>query len=231
MVQPIPGGIIAIGSRCHLREDAPELNAEVYDTNGQLLRAGCFGDGIELARATQTGNVWVGYSDEGVYGNYGWGGTGRSRNTGKYVEPLGHAGAVLWSASTFEKLWEATEIVDDVYAATLLGEDLWATTYVDFPIRHLSTHSERAFPTSDSGPRAIITDGSRAATFGQYGDPFTFRVWTLQDDPERPPVSTGRLSVPGLGGQTKPRMMGFSDELNVFVGSSWFKLSLGDLTP
>jgi hypothetical protein len=90
-----------------------------------------------------------------VFGNCGWGTPGASRETGQYVEPLGSRGAVLWPTSAFEKFWEAADVIDDVYAATLLGEGLWATTYVDFPIRHLYRCSERAFPTSDAGPKAI----------------------------------------------------------------------------
>ncbi|MEK8226788.1 hypothetical protein NKG05_12935 [Oerskovia sp. M15] len=38
-----------------------------------------------------------------------------------------------------------------MYAGTLVGEDLWASTYMDFPLRIYSADSERVIPTSDAG--------------------------------------------------------------------------------
>ena len=49
------------------------------------------------------GDVWTGDTDEGIYGNYGWGGLDRI--------PLGSAGIVRWS-SHFEKLSEYQAVAD-----------------------------------------------------------------------------------------------------------------------
>ena len=40
---------------------------------GELRRQFVLGDGIKHVQTTAAGDIWVGYFDEGVYGNYGWG--------------------------------------------------------------------------------------------------------------------------------------------------------------
>jgi hypothetical protein len=49
------------------------------------------GDGVARVRVARSGHVWVGYFDEGVYGNYGWGGGGGG------PAPLGAPGLVRFS--------------------------------------------------------------------------------------------------------------------------------------
>jgi hypothetical protein len=48
-----------------------------------------FGDGIEHVQATSAGEIWVGFFDEGIYGNYGWG-------SGTQL-PVGRTGLVRFS--------------------------------------------------------------------------------------------------------------------------------------
>jgi hypothetical protein len=45
----------------------------MYDAQGRPSQGEVFGDDIAHVQATDTGEIWVGYFDEGVYGNYGWG--------------------------------------------------------------------------------------------------------------------------------------------------------------
>ena len=74
-VQPMPGDrFLVAGARCRWRRDGPDRNAVLYDADGQVVSEHVLGDGIEHVLATSTGQVWVGYFDEGIYGNYGWAG-------------------------------------------------------------------------------------------------------------------------------------------------------------
>ena len=74
-VQPMPGGkFLVAGARCRWRPGGPDRNAVLYDTDGQAVSEHVLGDGIAHVLADSTGQVWVGYFDEGIYGNYGWGG-------------------------------------------------------------------------------------------------------------------------------------------------------------
>lgn len=54
----------------------PELNALTVGLDGRILRRGCPGDGIGHLQVAEDGTIWAGYSDEGVYGNFGRRGPG-----------------------------------------------------------------------------------------------------------------------------------------------------------
>ena len=71
-VQPMPGGqFLVAGARCRWRPDGPDRNGVIYDADGQVVAERVLGDGIEHVLATSDGQVWIGYFDEGIYGNYG----------------------------------------------------------------------------------------------------------------------------------------------------------------
>lgn len=73
--QPLSGGrVLVVGARCAYRgEEGPERNAEVHDSGGRLLASGTLGDGISYVRTDPGDGIWVGYHEEGIYGNFGWG--------------------------------------------------------------------------------------------------------------------------------------------------------------
>lgn len=84
-VQPLPEGrTLVVGARCRWRPSGPERNAVVYDSEGNTVAEETLGDGIEHVLTTPAGNVWVGYFDEGVYGNFGWGDPGSPAPVGQH---------------------------------------------------------------------------------------------------------------------------------------------------
>lgn len=84
-VQPMPGGrFLVAGARCRWRRDGPDRNGVVYDADGQVVCERVLGDGIGHVLATSDGQVWIGYFDEGIYGNYGWGQDGTDEPVGAY---------------------------------------------------------------------------------------------------------------------------------------------------
>ena len=97
-VQPMPGGrFLVAGARCRWRRDGPDRNGVLYDTDGQVVAEGVLGDGIGHVLATSDGQVWIGYFDEGIYGNYGWGQAGTE-------EPVGAYGIVRFSPGLAARL-------------------------------------------------------------------------------------------------------------------------------
>ena len=84
-VQPMPGDkFLAAGARCRWRRDGPDRNGVLYDADGQVVSESVLGDGIRHVLATSNGQVWIGYFDEGIYGNYGWGRAGTEEPVGAY---------------------------------------------------------------------------------------------------------------------------------------------------
>ncbi len=97
-VQTFPdGAVLVVGRRCRWSPEGPEHNAAIYGPEGALIRTGVLGDGIEHVAVSSSGDIWVGYFDEGVFGNYGWGGPG--------PEPIGSAGLVRFDRSLRPVWW------------------------------------------------------------------------------------------------------------------------------
>lgn len=88
-IQPIDNGHILLVCARSYYHDAQNIeeNARVYDENGSFIRSFCLGDGIEHVYVTKSQEIWTGYFDEGVFGNYGW------------TNPVGSSGLVGWDAS------------------------------------------------------------------------------------------------------------------------------------
>ena len=165
-VQPMPGGrFLVAGARCRWRPDGPDRNAVTYDSDGQVVSEHVLGDGIAHVLATSTGQVWVGYFDEGIYGNYGW---GRADSQ----EPIGAYGIVRFSPG-LEPAWhypKYTEVgpwdaVSDCYALNVDDTSTWACYDSDFPVvrirdgavtRLAQRHHRRQRPGGGGLPRRAV---------------------------------------------------------------------------
>jgi hypothetical protein len=87
------------------------------------------GDGISYVQADNKGNIWVGYFDEGAYGNLGW----------QYADgSFGAAGLSCFSQSG-QKMWDfeppqGFDSISDCYALNVCEAGVWAYYYTGFPI-------------------------------------------------------------------------------------------------
>lgn len=69
-VEPLPGrSILLVAHRCRWRPEGADRHAVVYDPDGRVLAKEVLADGIAHVLADTAGHVWVGYTDEGIYGN------------------------------------------------------------------------------------------------------------------------------------------------------------------
>lgn len=227
MVQPLPDGqILVVGSRAQWRPEGPDHNATIYGPDGSALVSACVGDGIEHVRTTSSGAVWIGYFDEGVYGNLGWGEPGGP-------EPIGWPGLIRTSR-TLEIAWRypARELdpFDDCYALTIDGEDVWTLAYASFAITRVRDSQVRSWPTRADGGNALVTDGERVALVGGYrGEHDSVVLGRL--DQELTELRRTRLSMPdGAPLPVGATRLGQGDELHVFVGPEWFRIGLEELS-
>lgn len=163
LVQPLPRGeFLVVGSRCAWRLEGPERNARIVGSDGRVKTTGTLGDGIEHLLIDDDGEIWVGYSDEGIFGNFGWNNPG--------PQPLGSPGIVRWSGE-FEKLWEYQAVdeywIADCYALNVDTGRVWACPYADFPIMEIV--ADRATlhrTTGDGGPRGLLVADETVALIG-----------------------------------------------------------------
>lgn len=165
-IQPLPDGqFLVVGGRCAWTARGPEHNARVIDGDGNTVAAAVFGDGIEHLCTTPSGHVWVGYFDEGVVGNFGWGGPDGP-------EPIGSAGLVQFDTQ-LNRVWtfpadKGHEPITDCYALNVTDEDAWLCYYTGFPVMRVSDGELSEWSNTATGATAIIADGKRCALVGGY---------------------------------------------------------------
>ncbi|WP_460716941.1 hypothetical protein [Microbispora hainanensis] len=151
LAQPLPdGGVLVAGARCRWRNGAAECNAAIYDAAGELLREGVLGDGIADVQTTPSGDIWVSYFDEGVYGNFGWG-------EADSPAPIGSPGLIRFR-SDLDIAWRYPYdskfgAISDCYALNAVGEEACAYYYTDFPIVRIGADAVAGWSTELHGAR------------------------------------------------------------------------------
>jgi hypothetical protein len=236
-VQPLPGGnILVAGARSQWRPESrwpgggPDRNAVIYDTEGRVLAEEVLGDGIRHVLADSTGNVWVGYYDEGIFGNYGWG-------NADTPPPIGECGLVRFAPdltpawrfpladNPFGRIW-------DCYALNVDGATAWTGYDSDgAPIVRIDDGILTGW-RRDVGATALMVDGSRAALYSGLGpDRGRLAVGLLQDGQFR---LTGDywLVLPGQAALPEhTRVIGRGPCLHFLSGNDWYQLTMNDLPP
>ncbi|MFC0505005.1 hypothetical protein [Micromonospora costi] len=231
-VQPLPQGrVLLVGARCRWRAGGPDRNAVVYDSQGRVEATATLGDGIEHVFTTTSGQVWVGYFDEGVYGNYGWG-------DADAAPPMGHRGLVRFSPD-LEPAWMFPSHVDnewgaisDCYALNVTDDAVWTCYYTDFPIVQVHDGAVSGWHNQVGGAKALAVHGTRVGLLGGYGpDRDRFVVGELAGEAMQV-VGEYRLVLPG--GTPLPAevtAVGRGSVLHVITADRWYQLSLDEPPP
>jgi hypothetical protein len=220
LVQALPNGeFIVVGARCGWTPEGPERHALVVGLDGAIQHDGTLGDGIEHMLVDNSGEIWVGYFDEGIFGNFGWGNPG--------PEPLGSPGIVRWSPQ-FEKVWEYQGVdnywLADCYALNVDTDRVWACPYADFPIVEVDSYRVTVHQTTDvSGPRGLLVAGENVALIGDYKYGGSLLLGSL-DGLNRLKKSElgmpdGRLIPPGT-------LVCRGSVAHLFIGADWFTFDL-----
>ena len=226
-VQPLlDGRVLVVAARCRWRPDGPDRNALVYGPDGAVVAEYTFGDGIEHVLTTPSGSAWVGYFDEGVYGNYGWGGPG--------PEPLGSCGLARFGPSG-EQDWRfppgETTSIDDCYALNVTGETAWACYYSDFPVVKVEDGEVTTWRNDLAhGAKSLIVDGRVVGMAGGYRPVRDRLVIGELGGSELRDAGRYRLVLP----DSRPlpddvRMIGRGPVLHVLHGTDWYQLSMTDI--
>ena len=201
----------------------------LYDTDGQVVSGYVLGDGIAHVLATSTGQVWAGYFDERIYGNYGW---GRADSE----EPVGAYGIVrfspglepAWHYPTYTEVgpWDA---VSDCYALNVGETCAWACYYSDLPVVRIRDCAVTGWHNDITGASALAVAGSRVALFGGYGPGHDRLAITTLDADHARLDGEYRVVLPDgkpLGPGTQ--VIGRGSRLHILTGSDWYQLDVGD---
>jgi hypothetical protein len=228
--QPMPGGkILIVGARSAWRADGPDRNAVLCDAQGRVLAEEVLGDGIGHVQATSAGEVWVGYTDEGVYGNYGWGIGGE--------QPMGWTGIVRFS-SRLQPSWrypvddrdDLAGPVSHCYALNVTDAAAWTCYYDGFPIVCIRGGVLSVWRNEIKGARALAVTVGHVALYGGYGPHYDRLAVTALEEGQACLIGEYRVVLPD--GQTVPPRslaIGRGSLLHFLIGSRWYQLSIDEL--
>jgi len=200
--QPMPdGNVLTVTDRGH---------ATVRDPAGGVVAEARFGRWIAHVLTTPTGYVWVGYIDEGVFGNGGPGAHGLVR-----------------FAPDLTVDWGCPEgLISDCYALNVDGETAWTCPYADFPVLRIRNGEIREWRNPVAGAHGLLVHGSRVALVSGYDLPHDrLTVGELRD--EFHPTEEWTLTLPE--GQPLPPdtyVVSRGADLHAMAGGNWYHLDL-----
>lgn len=141
------------------RTEGDQDNAMILDEAGSQRAAFCLGDGILHIRCAADGTIWVGYFDEGVFGD--------SVGAGGLVR-FSPAGRPLWAYNAAERRRAA--FIGDCYALSIVGTETWTYFLEDFPIVRLRDGHETQWRNNAVyGAQALAVEGRHVVLAGGYG--------------------------------------------------------------
>jgi hypothetical protein len=229
-VQVLPDDrVLVVAARCRWRPDGPDRNAIIYDTDGRLVAEGTIGDGVEHALVSRSGHIWVGYFDEGVYGNYGWGDAGAP-------PPLGAPGLVRLSPD-LEPDWryptdvESLGAISDCYVLNIDGDTAWACYYTDFPVVRIQAGTVTGWRnTIAQGARALAVADTNIALYGGYGPYRDVLVIASRGQDQLHKLAEYCLVLPdGSPLPATVQAIGRGADLHLINEGDWYRLDLDDL--
>ena len=221
-IQPLPDGrVLVAGARSALTEHGATANAAVYDDAGLQVAEGVLGDGINHLLTTRAGDIWVGYFDEGVFGNLGWGDHGR---------PLGDCGIARFDEG-LRQVWtypggRQAPPVSDCYALNVTDTQVWACYYITFPVARITGDHVRTWTNEVGAASAIIGEDTRVALFGGYKEHRDRLVLGALTGDRFEPQLTTRLTLPGGAPVTGVQVFARGAELHLLDGRTWWKVAL-----
>jgi hypothetical protein len=169
MVDVFPDGrVLVAGPRCSWRSETDfDRNGAVIDPKTGTVMRILLGDGIESIFIDALGRIWVGYFDEGVFGNFGWSDPG--------PPPIGSSGVVVFDAGG-TILWKYPQVgrnpsIDDCTAMNVSGDGAAIFFYSAFPVCTISRDFALSFfSTPMRGCKAFALSGDRVLFSGQFND-------------------------------------------------------------
>ncbi len=213
LIQPMPDDRFLVAfRRSYLKNGEYEHNARLIDSSGKVVRTGAIGDAIAHLMTDSIGNIWVGYYDEGVFG-----------------QSVATAGIIKWSPH-LEPVWKFDQSgdyqIDDCYTLNVTDGTVIACPYSNFPILVINNGRARIHPTQGpSGPHGLLVHNETAAIVGSYGNYGSMWIGPLIGFTD--PVEWHLLLPDGSAPSEQPICRGSKSSL--FVQDQWFIFDLADI--
>ena len=192
----LDGTIVVAGARCSWLGSSTVPNAALFSRDGALIRRGLLGDGVASITGAGESSFWVGYFDEGIFGNSGWQPPGPGAVGAPGLVRLDRSFEVVWSYPG-----DSVEAIDDVPHLNLVGDVVWLTYDSGYPVARIAAGRVSVWENGTGSAFAVLVDGdtiallSREATIGSVdGGRFVPRALADLDLPRRPIYGVARGS-------------------------------------
>lgn len=206
------------------RRTMNETNARLFEADGRLVTRFMLGDGIQSIKIDAADRIWVGWFDEGVFGNPNWKIPGREwPPSSSVVAAFDRAGAVVWELGAHS--------LADCYALNVTGEDAWTWMYGDAPpIHKLSAGGEpQLWSCNAAGATALAVEDGHVLVAGRYGPAReTMRVLRLDADGSAETLATWKADLPRGAANQLILVDGRADRIHAVVGQKWRQWLVSD---
>jgi hypothetical protein len=190
-------------------------NARLLSPDGAEIRRIMLGDGINHLKIDDLSRIWVGWFDEGVFGNTEW------RYPGLTWPPSAYGLAAFDEHGVLiEHL--SLESIADCYALNVVGQTAWSCTYTDFPISCIGGDvGERNWPTKLVGASAMAVDFPHVVVAGGYNENANRAVLMRLTNDGAEQIGEWRLPFSVDTHLQVDFIDGRGDELHVIKGDAW----------
>jgi hypothetical protein len=215
-------------------------NARILAGDGKLLARLLLGDGVAHIGVDRRNQIWVGWFDEGVFGNGDW-------RVPDEEWPPSSRGIGLFSIDGSYRQLPAFPDVADCYALNIVDEGVWACAYEDFPLLHLRPDRPvRWWLNELEGPSALAVAEGHALLAGVYrGDRNRLALLALEGEGNGEPaqiVTEWRLPLaprlpqpnehPDVAAR-RPRqrpmlLTGRNDTIHLVQDGTWYRWRVSD---
>jgi hypothetical protein len=190
-----------------------ESNAHILAEDGQPIGSFALGDGIDHVRCAQDGTIWIGYFDEGCSGN--------SVGSGGIVQ-FDANGQPLWSYNDSEGAGQS--FIDECYALTLAGDEIWACFYSEFPILRVKGGQKTLWTNKVSGAKALAVDGAVVLLAGGYDEDANRLALVRLEQGDAKLI--GQFQCPEI--ENADLISGHSSMIHVVKNECWTRISVSD---
>lgn len=178
------GRVIQVAGRARWTPDGGEKNAGLYSPEGDLLKEACVGDGIAKMYTDAEDRLWIGYFDEGVLGNYGWGSLWDEKTEQYYPTeaPIGEPGLNRYTADlsldwSYPGDTKGAPWICDIYALNVGLKGVWNCSYTDFAVTRIVGDEVEVICKEGPAASYLVADDERFAALYPYDlDVFNYGV-------------------------------------------------------
>lgn len=222
------GRILLAAARCAWR------GPEDFDRNGVIINPASggverilLGDGIADLAIDALGRIWVGYIDEGVFGNFGWSHPGPPGPGQGGLVCFNDRGEALWCFNRAD----GEAAIDECYAMNATRDEIWIYYYSDFKICHVGSDFFETFYTPEdvSGSGALTVSKTAVLLSSQYQESRdTFHLLRRVGDQLAAPQPL-HIKLPNGASMERAQIIGRGQILNILSDEGWFRLDLDEL--